>query len=577
MIRSSSLSQEEQKKMHARMEQALCLNHTAAAIIKAPSDAAVRKDKLRKDWSRTPVGSKMKLRVKKVFSVRDETEFLLQAKLQEIKTVILSRRIPYVFFPEKKLGPELASVLYELYRFTLPLRPILERIFSDKNWLKETIRQFLDRRIPGAKIVLTDFISLDEMKEIFFRTESRLDLTAEISARLQNYCSILAPGVLDAHGGSILPLHYLRDLAFFPYEEFFHLFQPGPDGNPPAGNPVFGRADINPAVDYLERLYCVLYPFRNLEGESLLHPEIAEACSRKHASGALRDPDSEDENSGLKFLRTHAGNLVTISRRILENVPLAEIIRYFKNDPYYKLMIYPPRLRLSGFYVDAIRLKIFSDFEEIYAKVRTEIPDDIVRELYGGEPEGFEFYMNEGLGLLPKSGNPGFIHHRSLNIMQKFIRLHYHAYIQGLVHVLNRAVTNRMRDSFNMILFHASGIEDLFARINEFDYSFSPDSEDGKNMLKLKFTFDRDISQQRACRVFVARKDKEARDLLEKGLGHIEKLLSGLKDMQDDKSFLSDVSTRIKGIENTVGQSTHSLFLAGRAIRHVSAIERGSL
>jgi hypothetical protein len=579
MKQLTSLSQDEQKKMRERMLIALCLDDDpSSSIIQNPSELQNRIDKLKKDFQDAPVGSKMNNWVRNIFSTKTEAEFLLDAKLREIKAVITASNVPYSDYTLRLFGPAVASVIYEIYRFAHPLVPIFKRLLSNSENMEKMVRHFLDRRMPGAKTSLMDFISIEEMKNLFFRTESRLDLVFEINERLNKYFSSLPEKLLTDLAGGMLPMYYFKNVVTFPYEEFFQLFgHIIPEGGP-VENPVFQAAQIHPVIDYLEKMFCVLHPLKKIDPSFLMYPEILQFCAAMKTGGAMHDLGLEDAQSLSAVLRKQLENLLHISLRIVNNVPIAELIRYYKSDPYYKLLIYLPKLRLKEFYTNSLRLKVFEDFEDFFSKVRFDILEDMIQNLFGSErPVEFEFYMNSNLGLTPKAGYQGFSHNRSINILYNFIRLHYRGYIQNLVHLLNRVITNRLRESFSTILIQATGIEDVGNKIKEFDLSFSPDADDGKTLIRLKFGVDKDLSQQKLYRVLIAQKNKEATELLEKGLAHIEALVGGLSAIQKDGVFITESSKRIRGLEPLVQKSVKILILAGKTVRHLIALEQGSL
>jgi hypothetical protein len=440
------------------------------------------------------------------------------------------------------------------------------------------IRQFLDKRIPNVKTSLVDFISVEEMKDIFFHTESRLDLVGEIDSRLRGYFSSLPETLLAELGEGILPLYYIKNIVFFPFSEFFALFHHDIGDGEPVEKPVFQPAEIYPTLDYLEKFYCALYPLRRRTIDTLVYPEVLDFFARMKNGGTFQELGLEDRDSIMSFVEKQMRNIHLVSLRVLKSVPLPALIRYYKEDPYYKLMIYLPKPHLKDFYTNSTRLKVFTDFEDFFAKVRFDIVEDMVHTLFGKEDlVEFEFYMNSNLNLTPKAGLPGFTHHRSLVILSNILRVQYRGFIQEIIHILTRVMTNRLRDSSNIILLHAAGIEELASRIKNFDVSFSPDSEDGKTLIRLKYVVDRDPHQQKVYRNLIATKDKEAKELLEKGVGHLEGLLLGFMGIAKDLVFLKESSKRMPGLEAKVSRAVETLVLAGKAVRYFIALERGSL
>jgi hypothetical protein len=70
----------------------------------------------------------------------------------------------------------------------------------------------------------------------------------------------------------------------------------------------------------------------------------------------------------------------------------------------------------------------------------------------------------------------------------------------------------------------AGGLEELEAKIVLLDRSLSPEEEDGRALTAFRTRISTDTSQQKLYRSFVAQKDKEARDLLEQGIDHLQSI-----------------------------------------------------
>jgi hypothetical protein len=574
----SLLTADEQKKIRARIERALCLNlPEETVIIQAPSDIRTHVGKLREDMKQASVGAKLNNFVRSAFSIKSETEMLLEAKLRKLKETIQANRTAYINFANRMFSADLAAILYEIHRFAEILRPAIDAIFADSLGLERIIRQFLERRIPQAKTALADFITLEEMKDLFFKTESQIDLVAEINRRLQEYCQSLSQLGLDRYAAGIVPLYYLRSLLAFPFPALFGEFRFNGE-DPAGGTPSFQSAALQPVLGMLETLYCLLYPIKKLDPETPVEPEILEMANRCAAGEPMEKSETEPEISEeTRRLAKSIVNLVTIIQRVLANVPLVEIIRYYKNDPYYKLMVYPPRLKLEEFYTGSLRMKILNEAAVYFPKLHQRIFQDVAKELFGGEPEDFDYFMNSGLGMTPKKGYAEFTHPRSLKILNAFIRAHYYNYIQGLVHSLNKVMSHRVRTSFSQLLVYAGGIESVGTKLRAFDQSFSPDAEDGKTMVRLKFVLDKELSQQRSYVAFITKKNEEAKSLLDNGINYLQGIHISLSAIAKDAAFVNDAALRIPGTEKLLNRSIHALFTVSKLIRYTIASEKGSL
>ena len=79
----------------------------------------------------------------------------------------------------------------------------------------------------------------------------------------------------------------------------------------------------------------------------------------------------------------------------------------------------------------------------------------------------------------------------------------------------------------------AAGLEELEARILLLDRSLSPDDDDGKILRRLRHRLASDLMQQKQYRSFIAEKDKEARELIDQGIDHLQ----GIKRIFDERGI----------------------------------------
>ncbi|MDR1626989.1 MAG: DUF5312 family protein [Spirochaetia bacterium] len=578
MAEFSVLPEAEQKQIRGRIEKALCLDlPEEALIIQAPSNISHHVGKLRDDMKKASMGAKFNSLVRGAFSIKDETRMLLEGKLRQLRDAITAHKTVYTNFANRSLSPDLAAILYEIYRFAEILRPQVFLFFGDASGVERVVRQFLERRIPGAKTSLTDFITVEEMKDIFFKTESRIELVGEITRRLEAYYRDVAAFRLDQYASGIVPLYYFRSLMAFSFREFFNEFASpaGIDGETPA----FQSAQLRPALDLLETLVCLLHPLKKLDPETPVYPELLEMANR-YVDGELAsepgEPGGMELSGGTKKFLKDIKNLMTVTQRVLANVPLVELIRYYKEDPYYKLMIYPPRLKLTEFYTESLRMKIINEFAIYFPQFHRAIFEDVQQKLFGGEPDDFDYFMNSGLGMTPKKGYAEFTYPQSLKILNMVIKTHYHAYIQSLVHSLNKVMAHRVRSSFSQLLVHAGAIENIATKLKNFDLSFSPDAEDGKQFVRLKFILDKELSQQKSYVQLVTKKNEELKSLLDSGVGTLQGIYASLAAIRKDAAFISDAATRVPGIEKLIDRSMDALFKAVQLIRYCMSTEKGS-
>jgi len=114
--------------------------------------------------------------------------------------------------------------------------------------------------------------------------------------------------------------------------------------------------------------------------------------------------------------------------------------------------------------------------------------------------------------------------------------------MQEIVRVLERNVLDQNRITRDLLLSHAANLEDLEDKIKQFDYSLSPDSEDGKLLQRLRFSLAGDPSHQRMYRTLVVQKDREVKTLLDRS----HESLEGLSKIFQELIYTRSDSMRIQ-------------------------------
>lgn len=570
------ISLEEQKRLQQGIEKSLALNDTLESmIVRVPTDPSSKSVLLHKDWAQARIGQKLNIWARNLISVKTEEEFLLEAKLAVLQSSIRNRPKPFADFTRRVFLPAVGETIYSVYQSVLPVTAPIRQLTSDIDPLQKLVRQFIERNLQHPKTSLIDFISIEEMKQLFFQTESKQDLIGEIQRRLTQYFSSIKEEEMKKMQREILPFYSLRNLTIFPFEDTLQCFKARLVPDAP---PQFEEAPIFPTVEYLEQFFCALYPFHAYSEENLLPNTFYQYLTGVFEKGGeairMQEIDSTQSESMKQVLR----KLVLTCKTVLNELPLVELIRYFRADPYYRVMIYQPKLQLKEFYTYSLTFKVFSDFDAFFSKIRFDILEDLMNQLFQGEPlSEFRFYMNAQLNLVPKQGYPGFTHYRSLVLLNNFIHKIYKDSIQDTIHILNRTITNRVRDTVSQMLIHASGIEEIEERLNKFDGSFAPDTEVGRLMAVVKLVLDRDPKQQKLYRSLIAEKDKEGKDILEKALIHLESLLIGFQNVGKDKVFVKETSLRFPMIETKITICQKYLLAGTKALRYLMAMEKGAI
>jgi hypothetical protein len=206
-------------------------------------------------------------------------------------------------------------------------------------------------------------------------------------------------------------------------------------------------------------------------------------------------------------------------------VPLLDLLRYFRRDPYLRLEFSIPRLQLRPTYASLLREHFLGQLAEKLAQVKQNVIERRLRETFHSEQLLELFYYNDRPGFdFRKLGLPYFMHVRSLKVLYNFISKIYKGFVQDAIQAANSYVFAGNRIIQSRLLQSAGGLEELEAKIVLLDRSLSPEEEDGRALTAFRTRITTDLSQQKLYRGFIAQKDKEARDLLEQGIDHLQSI-----------------------------------------------------
>ena len=288
-------------------------------------------------------------------------------------------------------------------------------------------------------------------------------------------------------------------------------------------------------LDLFEELYYAIYTAQKTDLPVYVHSEIFEYYL--DSLGLADQPEaaeSEAENSveNVKSLRFSIKRLSEETDKFQSSTPLVEMIKYFRADPYYRMLFYLPTLKLKEFYHYALRVKILSQFEDFFKVVRSAAVKELISTLFEGSSlKEFSFYRDFPDSAAGSVGLPRFAFIKTLTVMNNFLLFHYRRKVLDLLEMINKLIAGKKRDTQMLLMSHASALEDIIEKLRLFDLSLAPESEDGKTFFGVRFSIEGDQVQQRMYQSLVARKDKEARDLFEKGIEHMAGLQRALEDV----------------------------------------------
>jgi hypothetical protein len=424
------------------------------------------------------------------------------------------------------------------------------------------------------------------------------------------------------------PLLFFRGVVLFPYSLVFRHFNYFPGERLEDKYPYFDHGSAMLVLDLLERLFAGLSLVARLGAEWFCHEELlqfyaqyrargeeeawsavkpgeagaqpgtgaqqgaqaAASAAKADSAGAqaaapVLEPDAQEISQQTEELARALAEVAAAAGQFDRRVPLLDLLRYFRRDPYLRLEFSIPRLQLRPAYASLLRENFLGQLAEKLAAVKQNVIERRLREIFRSEQLLELFYYNDRPGFdFRKLGLPYFTYTRSLRVFYNFLSKIYKGFVQEAIQAANSYVFAGNRIAQTRLLQSAGGLEELEAKIVLLDRSLSPEEEDGRALTAFRSRITTDLSQQKLYRGFIAQKDKEARDLLEQGIEHlqsikrhfdetigspVESIKAILKTLHFSRGRNQTLAALLKSTAELIGD-----FL--ELLRQLSALEKGS-
>jgi hypothetical protein len=491
---------------------------------------------------------------------KSKREAFVDIRLRGIRTHIRSVSPGITGFETRDLTPKFARRLFDVYLRLQPLLGLYHTLDSDKAVKSAAYAWYLERRWNMAKKTVDEFMSAEEMEDIFAQTGQAEEIRRKLSLRINEYVRSV-PESLILQLEEQARLHVaLGRLVSFPFASLFRYFGYMLAEEEEGKYPVFDHAPIMLMLDLIEKLHVTLSYLRRCAPDYAYAEEpVAYYFSARMGLKQTDEKDRMKIDAELARLRTEITDVAREVDGFATTVPLLDLLRFFRRDPWFSLVISPPRLYLRSMYFSSLKARLGREVEEKLGMIKERVIDRKIQEVLKGQPlVEFEFYRENPDFDFRKLDLPYFSFIRSLTLLYNYILQQFKGVMQDAAAIVSGTALANNRIIQNRLTLNISGIEDLEARIKLFDRSLSPDEEDGKHLGRYRFSAATDLPLQRSYRGFVIQKDKEARDLIEKA----QEFLVGIRRIFDEVRTSTFESTRsllktlhmYRGRNQTLGQ-----------------------
>ena len=455
-----------------------------------------------------------------------------------------------------------------------------ERRFSEEH------RKVVEKRLEHPKKGIEDFVTADEMEEIFSQTGQTEEITKKLSLRLNDYIRAI-PETQMLHLEDQARLHlYLGRLVSFPFASFFRYFNAVLPDAADTKYPAFESAPVMLTLDLMEKLHVAFSLFHRCAPDYLYaeEPIAYFLCAR-----AGTKPDAEDAATRIEpELAQMRADVLALAAEVDSfeaTIPLMDLLRYFRRDPWFQLMFNAPRLYLKSLYFNTLKARLAEELETRLASIKERVIGKKIQEVLKGQRmEELSYYRENPDFDFRKLNLPYFSCIRSLTVVYNFILQQFKGVMQEAAQIVASTALSNNRIMQSKLSQNISGLEDLEARVVLFDRSLSPDEEDGKQLARYRFSIATDLTQQKNYRAFILQKDRDARDLIDKSrefLTAIRKILDDIRTstLENTRSLLKTLHV-YRGRNQTFGQIVNARSeVIGTFIKlldQLSEIEKGS-
>ncbi len=319
-------------------------------------------------------------------SGRSRRDVFLELRLRQVRSHVRSVSPGITGFETRDLTPRFARRLYELYLKTQAISPVYHAFASDKAVRGAAYAWYVEERSENPRRSIDDFVPSGEMEEIFAQTGQTEEIRKKLALRLNEHARAI-PESFIAKLEEEARLHvYLGKLSTFPFGSFFRYFNCVLPDPPDSRSPTFESAPAMLTLDLVEKLYVALSLVKRCAPSYLYAEEPLSfylAVRGGVAPGELRD--AEKRVVDLARMRTDVMALAREIEVFEGTVPLLDLLRYFRRDPWYQLVFNAPRLYLRSLYFNALKARLSEQLEERLGAVKERVIGRKMEELLKGQ------------------------------------------------------------------------------------------------------------------------------------------------------------------------------------------------
>ncbi len=549
---SSSITEKERKDLLKKINLSMNIN---PGIDESIYNVEINKDErnrmLLDDLKRLSFLEKLVIRIKQLFTGKSEEAVYTSIRFRHLKKSI-NRKMPGITgFETRNISRKMADIVYNLYLKSAPLIEVFRDFWSQGETFHLVLTELINERMEGAVRDIDDLVTDEEIEKILYDKETKSAIREEVLRMLNRHVKKIPKRVFDDIEEEIMPLYYFRSVILFPYSAFLKLF--GFDPTLGGGSFTFKSASAMLCLEYLEKLYYAVYMVQKTPVPIKINDLIGKyfaVDNSDYESGDEEAAPDENENSSaekentplqngeLQLFYSRLNDIYSECRKVSRKVPLIELIKYFRNDIYYKLAFYIPGLRLRDFYTANLKIHLLEQVDEKYTKARNVLIEKNINRFFNNlQMKKFLHYRYYTSFDYSKIGVTYFHHVKTLEILYNYLEHYYNNKYRTVIDIVTRIIFSQDKITINSVMVHLSALDDAFIKIQDFDNSLGTDEEDGKLFLRLRYGLGNDNAYLKMYKSFIAQKNKTTKDIIIKSQDAFEAILKIFEQLKVSPSY----------------------------------------
>ena len=489
---------------------------------------------------------KILLKIKQLFSGKSEGAVYTDLRFKQLKKSI-NRKMPGITgFETRNISRKMADIVYALYMKSAPLIDVFRDFWSQGETFHLVLSELINEQMDGAVREIDDLITDEEIEKILYDRETKSAIREEVLKKLNIHVKKIPKKIFDDIEDEIMPLYYFRSIILFPYPQFLKLFGFNPADA--GGSFSFKSASAMLCLEYLEKLYYAVYMVQKVSTPIRINDLIGKyfAVEKTEDYGEAEEDEDEDEDDEknqltggeLQWFYSKLNDINTECRKVSRKVPLIELIKYFRNDIYYKLAFYIPRLKLKDFYYANLKIHLLEQVDSKYTNARNVLIEKNINRFFNNlQMKKFLHYRYYTSFDYSKIGVTYFHHVKTMEILFNYLDHYYNKIYRSMIDVVTRILFSQDKITINSVMVNLSALDDAYIKIQDFDNSLGPDEEDGKLFLRLRYGLGNDNAYLKMYKSFIAQKNKTTKDIITKSIDAFDNLIKVFQLLEISPSY----------------------------------------